>query len=407
MEKKEVEFIITQIQRILSNQPLLDEFTDSTSPQFQELQESIAYLSSCLIEVNEFMYSLCNGKLEIEAPSRYNFLAGNLKELHSILKYLTWQTSQVAKGDYHQRVNFLGEFSDAFNLLVEQLEEREIGLNEKTKELSQSMDLLVSIIDAQKEGILVIDVGNQEVIYSNQKIQKHFYDAKSGQSFCKESCPLLERLKIMKITEKPIKQEYYCERVLRYFEVTSSPVNWGGHQAMVHYMSDVSLEKERTESLRSLAYKDDLTGIHNRRYCTEMLIMLTNERACFSLVVVDLDGLKYVNDIFGHLSGDEYLCTVVDIIKENTSDKDMLCRIGGDEFVIIIKGCAEELATEKMQDIFLKIRQVKKPYSMSISYGITYVSGGKYRSAEEILRSSDEKMYEFKQKNKIQAANPQ
>ncbi|MEF9967124.1 MAG: hypothetical protein RR766_01335, partial [Longicatena sp.] len=108
----------------------------------------------------------------VKSPGRYNFLAGNLKELHSILKSLTWQTIQVAHGDYHQRVNFLGKFSEAFNLMVKQLEEREIHLKEQSEVLLQSTELLVSIMDTQKDSIFVIDVNTKKAIYANRAAKK-------------------------------------------------------------------------------------------------------------------------------------------------------------------------------------------------------------------------------------------
>ncbi|MEG0107775.1 MAG: GGDEF domain-containing protein, partial [Lachnospiraceae bacterium] len=122
---------------------------------------------------------------------------------------------------------------------------------------------------------------------------------------------------------------------------------------------------------------------------------------CFSLVMLDLDRLKYVNDHFGHLSGDEYICTVVAIINEHTSDTDVLCRIGGDEFVIIFQNHPENFVLTKMKEIHSSVLQIKRNYPLSFSYGITHVSGGQYHSTEEILNLSDSRMYEFKNNHRL------
>ncbi|MGO5051015.1 HAMP domain-containing protein [Lachnospiraceae bacterium LCP25S3_G4] len=106
------------------NKPLTEELK-SESEELADLQEAVLYLSNCLAESNEFLKSLRMGELDVKAPSRHNFLAGNLKELHSALKYLTWQANQVANGDYNQSVSFLGDFSTSFNQMIHQLAERE------------------------------------------------------------------------------------------------------------------------------------------------------------------------------------------------------------------------------------------------------------------------------------------
>lgn len=124
MEREDIDVIFEQIKSIILNKPI-DDDVRTDNDELDDLQEAIFYLSNCLSESNQFLMELSRGNLNAKAPSRHNFLAGSLKELHSGLKYLTWQAKQVANGEYNHRISFLGEFSDSFNSMIEQLDERE------------------------------------------------------------------------------------------------------------------------------------------------------------------------------------------------------------------------------------------------------------------------------------------
>lgn len=102
--------------------------TNLIDEEFKKLAEGLIFLKKCLDEQHELAISLSKGDLNIELPSSSNALANPLKSLHANLKHLTWQTKQVARGDYSQRVNFMGEFSNAFNTMI-------ICLNNRQKEL--------------------------------------------------------------------------------------------------------------------------------------------------------------------------------------------------------------------------------------------------------------------------------
>lgn len=86
-------------------------------------------------EVLAFIAPLARGELSASAPRTSNFLAAPFKELHSRLLHLTWQAEQVARGDYSQRVDFMGDFSRAFNFMVDELGKKDRELNEKIAEL--------------------------------------------------------------------------------------------------------------------------------------------------------------------------------------------------------------------------------------------------------------------------------
>jgi PAS domain S-box-containing protein len=112
-------------------------------PEFHDLGEGLQYLGECILETRKFANALSRGELDSENPSRNNEIASPLKSLQSSLQHLTWQTQQVALGDYQQRVDFMGDFSQAFNTMVQQLEERRQKDAETKSKLQQYVNLLL------------------------------------------------------------------------------------------------------------------------------------------------------------------------------------------------------------------------------------------------------------------------
>lgn len=114
---------------------------------FKKLGMGLQYLDHAVQEMKAYSAALSNGTLSAEAPGRDNFLCENLKNIHANLNHLTWQAKQVAKGDYSQKVSYLGEFSEAFNTMTEQLKQREGVLIEEAQQEKQqaSLDPLTQI----------------------------------------------------------------------------------------------------------------------------------------------------------------------------------------------------------------------------------------------------------------------
>ena len=102
--------------------------------EFGEFVMGLQSFGNMIRETRDFAKELAKGNLDCTPPPPANEMASPLKMLHSSLKHLTWQTQQVAKGDYNQRISFMGDFSLAFNNMIEQLEKRRKNiLDEKTR----------------------------------------------------------------------------------------------------------------------------------------------------------------------------------------------------------------------------------------------------------------------------------
>jgi diguanylate cyclase (GGDEF)-like protein/PAS domain S-box-containing protein len=170
------------------------------------------------------------------------------------------------------------------------------------------------------------------------------------------------------------------------------------------------------EKTVEMAFNDDVTVLYNRRYFLEELerelARAHRKRAPISLLMMDVDGLKSINDRFGHAQGAAFLKELGKIIKANTRASDIAARFGGDEFVLL----ADETDTKEAVEIAERLRLETNSYStqidgwevgMSISIGVaTFPEHAS--DSEGLLKRADEAMYEAKRagKNRTCVAKP-
>ena len=166
------------------------------------------------------------------------------------------------------------------------------------------------------------------------------------------------------------------------------------------------------EHALELAFTDGLTGLYNRRYIMDQiereLIRAQRSKVPLSLIMVDLDGLKAINDRFGHHEGDGFLKEVAGIVKVNTRASDVAARWGGDEFMLLAPGTDSRSASKIAERIRAQVERHKiqlegDEVGITISAGI--VSYPTHASAvEELLKKADEAMYNAKRGGKNQSS---
>jgi diguanylate cyclase (GGDEF)-like protein len=160
-------------------------------------------------------------------------------------------------------------------------------------------------------------------------------------------------------------------------------------------MNDILKEKEKV--IRNKAYNDHLTGLYNRRYFENELKRLDSSRKYpIAIIIGDLDGLKDVNDNYGHKKGDEYIINAADILKSTIRTEDIIARIGGDEFAIILPKTNYKEAQSLCQRIqinieeFNKDKKLVKPLSISLGFEVMENNS---QNLNEIFNKADQKMY--------------
>jgi two-component system, sensor histidine kinase and response regulator len=122
-----------------------------------EIRQAVGYINKFIAEYNEMTsltYQLARGEIDIEPPRGSMVIVQSLKSLHSSLKTLTWITQQIATGDFSQQVNFMGEFSEAFNSMTEQLQ---IAFQERKKSMEDLQNQIRELAKARKAMIILLE----------------------------------------------------------------------------------------------------------------------------------------------------------------------------------------------------------------------------------------------------------
>jgi diguanylate cyclase (GGDEF)-like protein len=199
---------------------------------------------------------------------------------------------------------------------------------------------------------------------------------------------------------------YEHKGVKRDFIVKCFFLEWHNTDAIVYVINDISETRKEIADLEEYAYRDFLTQLYNRAYGMKILDIWLHEKREFSLIFIDLDGLKYVNDEFGHEEGNIFITRACDYFRD-FSESSVVCRIGGDEFMILASNCSYDEANTKMSEITTNLRndeyQQNKEFSYSMSFGISSVNKSNMLSASELLSIADFRMYDDKKRNKLQA----
>lgn len=173
-------------------------------------------------------------------------------------------------------------------------------------------------------------------------------------------------------------------------------------------LQNISTFNNRQGASQDLAYHDSLTGLANRRYLMDhlqnLILKSEVETTYFSLLFLDLDGFKQVNDQLGHETGDLLLIEVTDHLQQTSPDDAFIARLGGDEFCIILEGEKDAYVGSKLSQKILKdfkysifLEQFKIHTSFSIGVAC-YPNHG--NSVTELLKAADTAMYEAKSKGK-------
>ena len=159
------------------------------------------------------------------------------------------------------------------------------------------------------------------------------------------------------------------------------------------------------ESLRNLTLTDDLTGLYNRRgfftLAKQQLNSARREGRHASLIYIDMDGLKRLNDTHGHETGSRAIQEVSDILRETFRSSDLIARIGGDEFVVFETSneqIEEGNDVQRLQNNVTRHNaQQVRDYQISLSIGVASMDSDSALTLEELLKNGDKTMYQQKQ----------
>ncbi|MEI6601915.1 MAG: HD domain-containing phosphohydrolase [Clostridia bacterium] len=206
--------------------------------------------------------------------------------------------------------------------------------------------------------------------------------------------------------ENPVSNDFYISEIQQphkngdiiWVEVSAKlRLNQEGEIEVVGVSRNIDARKRAEKEIQRLSNNDQLTGVKNRKFYDESLIEFNQEEYLpLSLIMVDVNGLKLTNDAFGHKSGDLLLEMVARVLKKECRPEDVVARIGGDEFIILLPKTTYDYASKIIRRVHeycagQKINNI--PLSVSIGYAIKELPSDEMK---EVFKRAEDEMYRNK-----------
>lgn len=409
-------------------------------------EADLARLYAELLELRRFVMAIASGDLSTSTTLK-GYTAGALKTLQANLKHMTWQTQMIASGDFSQRLDFMGEFSKAFNSMAAQLEESLRTIRENEEELNRinaGLQLQIerrehaqaalaereahyrNLTETMKDVVWILDAETLRFTYVSPSIQLlRGYTPEEIMSHSLDNALVPGDAERLKQTIRD-NREKFLSGILGTHEYQTSEVEqlrkdgtsvWteviaryvkndktGGVE--VHGVTrDISERKALRFELERQAATDSLTGIANRRHflntAQKEIERCKRHGGTLSLLMLDIDHFKSVNDTFGHAVGDRALQAVAQTCDMGLRGSDLLGRIGGEEFALLLVETDLDKACRVAQRLISQVEaielftEVGQPVPLTTSIGVT-----EYRPHTEILSElmvrADQALYKAK-----------
>jgi len=278
----------------------------------------------------------------------------------------------VQKNDYYINIHVEYYSQDIALILLHNTTEITLSKLELLQYSNENMLLystIKKILDSQNN--LLVVTSNNRIEYANRKFLEYF------------SLKSVDEIK---------------ERDEHNFGLTSLPVK--DFDELYEYTSNITQLSNTNQLLEHKINIDPLTGAYKKPYFDEKLREELKKRIPFSLVVMDLDNFKDINDHYGHIVGDTILQEFTQLIKSNLRKDDLFSRWGGEEFLMLIKCKERDKIIQKIE----KLREMLEKHSfetighITASFGITISRDGD--SFEELLKRADDALYLAKKSGK-------
>lgn len=298
-------------------------------------------------------------------------------------------------------------------------QERRLELEKANIELQENKDKLQLILDSAAEGIYGIDKNGictfcntrcvemlgyndyTELIGKNMHEMTHHRN-KNGSLIPADRCKIYQTLITGEGTHAEDEVFYRADGTMFDVEYFSYPQFQNGELvgAVVTFM-DITERKKSEEDIKYLSYHDSLTGLYNRMFFEEELKRLNTKRNLpLSIIMGDVNGLKLTNDVFGHTFGDMLLKKAAETLRTQCRADDIISRIGGDEFVILLPKTEKEEAEsimKRIQDAFSKEKIAALRGSMAMGCDTKFLMD---QDIIHVLKNAENKMYMQKTLNR-------
>lgn len=264
--------------------------------------------------------------------------------------------------------------------------------------LRKSEKMYRSLVEHMLEGMVIVDSLGR-ALFTNPAALQMFNVSTLAELGAIEFMPasLLEAILALPLGEGVTEQYDFTRHGHRlWLEVHGAKVDFEGDEAALVLLRDITKRKEEELQKEYSSWHDPLTGLGNRRFFEEVLRGYAG--SCPGIIVADLDGLKLINDTLGHSAGDHLLRSAAAILRHCIRTEDLIARIGGDEFVVIITDARRSeteslIASIKAELAEYNARQPEIPLSLSLGY---QVADSAAVSLAAIYKEADNAMYRDK-----------
>ncbi len=183
-----------------------------------------------------------------------------------------------------------------------------------------------------------------------------------------------------------------------HMEVIGKKINSENNRYLITCI-DFEKHYRNLKEVSTLSYKDYLTGLYNRRFFEKHLRKISTDLLPVSVIIADVNGLKVLNDAFGHNKGDELLKETASILLANSKPEDISARIGGDEFAVLCTKTSNEDSKRKIKEYQKAFSKLKiDNIDFSVSFGSATITSI-VEDIDELIVNAEKQMYESKIKN--------
>lgn len=320
--------------------------------------------------------------------------------------YRTWSPEEVV---------FLQDLADMLGSLMQKRNtERQLqNSREVLSTVTNHMDHVIYVTDYETNELLFV---NKPLVESLQKPEEELlgktcwkYLQKGMDGPC-EFCPLKHMLNEQgEVIRENYTWEFRNTHTNKWYLVRDSIIKWiDGRNVHMETATEITKQKEYEKNLEHVASTDMMTGAYNREWGRKLIerILTHGRRQENALIFIDLDNLKQINDQYGHAAGDNMILKIVEIIQRNTRKSDVLCRWGGDEFVMVVRGDLQhaEMMIQKVQGIVRAFnREGTFAFSIGFSYGIVEIEQKMNLTVDQVISKADKIMYRNKMETRGQS----
>jgi diguanylate cyclase (GGDEF)-like protein/PAS domain S-box-containing protein len=334
-------------------------------------------------------------------------------------------------GALHFRAREPNAYTEADLRLAERIGAQIAGAIANARLFGEFRKTEQSLRESEREFRLLIDNAPDAIFiqadgcftYLNQKAVQ-FFGAKSAEDLL--GCPIIdryhpdhrgtlqERLRLLNEERKPVptmEQKYLkLDGSVIDVEASAVPITFENRDGSLSFAHDITDRKRMEEEIREMSFRDQMTELYNRRgfitLAGQQFKAANRTQRPMLLTFIDCDGLKWINDTFGHEEGDRALIDTAHLLRQTFREADIVARLGGDEFAVLSIDAAQDRNSEELlkrlaQNIRAFNAAGTRPYRLAMSWGTVVYDPHAPLSLDAMMSAADELMYAQKKEKSV------